>query len=245
MKKTTLATVIAFMNLKGGNGKSPTIRNLARYCQLRGLSVLLINTDKTGVTGEWLQSRQEAFEQGLIPTADFPDYIYKSSNEVQDYIEKIKNVYDLILIDTQADFTEDHLTMLKSIDLIVTPIIPGSENFEVSAKGIVMIERFKRENNLARPYFTVALVAVEKRSIAIRETIAEIEKYSIPVYSSKTARSGKYERAHKVKQTVIDIYEQATTKTVKSQFEASYVDTKLLCEEILTLVKQMEARNGN
>lgn len=240
-----MTITIAFMNLKGGNGKSPTIRNLARYAQLKGLSVLLINTDKTGVTGEWLKSRYEAFEKELIPSADFPDYIYKSPNEVKSYIDKIKNSYDLILIDTQADFTEDHLTMLDTVDLIITPIIPGSENFEVSAKGIVMIERYKRNNQMTRPILTVALVAVDKRSVVVRETIAEIEKYKIPVYSAKTSRSGKYERAHKLKQTIIDVYQQATTKTVKKQFEAPYVDTKLLCEEILKLVNELEKRNGN
>lgn len=238
------ATVVAFMNPKGGNGKTPTWKNLARYAQMEGLNVLTINSDKTSNTELWIAGREEAFVEGKIKTADFPDYTFKAPTKVSAYVKKMKEQYDLVLIDTQADFSEGHLDMLKSIDLVIMPIKPGVDNFESSSMGLVMIERHKKENKLTRPIVTVALTQVKKGKTSVQEIIREMEKYQIPVYENKTRLSEYYSQAHKRRQTILDWYLESTTKTAKESLYRAYTDTKLLCGEIMNLITQFQEKDN-
>jgi len=226
------AIVGAVMTPKGGNGKTPIINHLARYAQIQGLDVLLLVTDKTSSTVEWLEDRKQFFEDGKIDTADFPNVEFMSLEDAEEYALKTSDEFDLILIDTQADFDEKSLSILRVIDLIIMPLKTGLENFRSAAKGVILIEEYKEKHGMDYPPLTVALNQV-KSTLKLREMVKRLSEFNLSFYPTKTVDRGCYSDSYEAGQTIFDSYTQAKTKTKRDKLEKGHFEIRKLCQEIV------------
>jgi AAA domain len=61
-----MAHVIAFLNPKGGTGKTTLSINLARALQQSGYRVLIVDSDPQGMARDWSQASQSGTPSGLV-----------------------------------------------------------------------------------------------------------------------------------------------------------------------------------
>ena len=96
---------IAFLNKKGGCGKTTIISSLALYwAEKEWKSVAIADLEKEGTSESFVRvadhSKISAFEEG--------------------------NTYDFVLVDTPSGTSDGDLTdILKHVDLVIVPLVPG------------------------------------------------------------------------------------------------------------------------
>ena len=124
--------VIAAMARKGGSGKTTLSRALISATVAAGKRVLLIDTDKTGVLGEW-HRRAEAADLGS------PLLSSTTVESVADVSAAIDHVYehdlaDFVFVDTAGVGAEWSDGIAVLVDHIVTPVMLSTSDLAVGAQ---------------------------------------------------------------------------------------------------------------
>ena len=109
--------VIALLNQKGGVGKTTLSINLAQAFQLRGLRVLIVDTDPQGSAQDWYQAGQN---HGL----DMPGVVGVERPTLEKSIPQLRNAFDIIIIDGAAKLQDITVSALKTADIVLIPIQP-------------------------------------------------------------------------------------------------------------------------
>src|SRR4029453_15881760 len=109
--------VIAVLNGKGGVGKTTIATNLATCFASDTKDVLLVDADPQGSALEWKASRPEsavAFQVIGLP----------ADNLLQE-MKRLKNKYDLIVIDGGGRITKTARAAATVADLVLVPTLPS------------------------------------------------------------------------------------------------------------------------
>jgi len=128
-----MAKTIAFLNPKGGTGKTTLCTNVARGLQLRGANVIIIDTDGQTSACNW---REEAGENSSYPEV--------CSLESTDFIKKISEIEserDYILIDGVAQDMLKTAAAIYAADLVLTVLSPSKYDVWGAGSMMDMIEQ--------------------------------------------------------------------------------------------------------
>lgn len=107
--------VITVAQQKGGSGKTTIAANLAVAFQKSGKSVALLDTDPQGSLGRWFMTRRAAGDDKMsLSTASAWGVSYECG--------KLKDEYDVVLVDTPPKIDADLRPALRESDLIIVPV---------------------------------------------------------------------------------------------------------------------------
>jgi chromosome partitioning protein len=105
--------------IKGGTGKTTVSTNLAVCRSLLGKKVLFIDADEQGSGLDWCNQRNMPPEFALTSCA-------LSGKKILSFLEKNKDLYDDIIIDTGGRDTVSQRAALISCDVFLAPFRPRS-----------------------------------------------------------------------------------------------------------------------
>ena len=157
-----MGKVITVAQQKGGSGKTTLAANLAVAFARAGLSVALLDTDPQGSLGRWFMARRERGAAGPSaagPSAAGPSVVIEFSTAsawgVSYECEKLRKLYDIVIVDTPPKVDADLRPALREADLVLVPV--ASSHVDLWAtEGVIDLAR--------REHKSVALVLNRART---------------------------------------------------------------------------------
>lgn len=179
-----MSSVIAFLNGKGGVGKTTSSINIATAIARDGYKVVVVDTDPQLSIANWHEENKCQF-----------DVVSASSQKEVYSIKKSLKEYDYIIIDGAAAISEISSAAVMISDLVIIPVTPSPLDFAASTAILAVIEA----RNELQP--------VEARFLITKKinttTMLQVLKQSIETTGIKMLKTGITQRQSYVK-TMLD-----------------------------------------
>ena len=195
--------ILAFLNQKGGVGKSTLSTNAADYFHRRGDKPLLIDADPQGTTNDWAARRDE------LP---FPVMHLARDNMAREILSHAVN-YDHVVIDGPPRAEALSRAVIIASDLIVIPIEASGASDWASQTTIRQIREAREYKDTLLSVFLVSrIIPNTVISRSIRDHVAD---YGIPLLKATVANRVPYAEALTMGKT---IFEWAARSTAAHEF---------------------------
>ena len=167
--------ILAFLNQKGGVGKSTLSTNAADYLHRQGAKTLLIDADPQGTTNDWA-ARRDAMT--------FPVMALARGNMAQEILGHAVN-YDHVVIDGPPRAEAVSRAVIIASDLIVIPIEASGASDWASQTTIQQVQEARQYKETLKAVFLVSRVIINTvLSRSIREHVAD---HGIPLLRAAVA----------------------------------------------------------
>ena len=195
--------ILAFLNQKGGVGKSTLSTNAADYFHRRGDKPLLIDADPQGTTNDWAARRDD------LP---FPVMQLARDNMASEILNHAAN-YDHVVIDGPPRAEALSRAVIIASDLIVIPIEASGASDWASQTTIRQIREAREYKDTLLSVFLVSrIIPNTVISRSIRDHVAD---YGIPLLKATVANRVPYAEALTMGKT---IFEWAARSTAAHEF---------------------------
>lgn len=130
-----MARIYAAVSNKGGAGKTTLVTLLAGEYALRGERVLLIDADgRLNLSGWWkLCHSKENVPENINVT------IAASRRAIEAELTRLRNAFDLIIIDAPGVDSAVQEAIIGSSELVVSPIQPGIKEIEAAGQAAASV----------------------------------------------------------------------------------------------------------
>ena len=173
---------IAFLNQKGGVGKTTLAVNVAGRLSKLGHRVILIDADPQGSALDWSAAR---VIPALFPVVGVP------RPTVHKDIGTIAGAYDYAIIDGPPRQDALAKSAMVASDLLVIPVQPSPYDIWAAEETLELIEEARVIKDLLKSVFVINRKIV---NTAIgREVVDALEQYSMP-YTTPVARTHIHQR---------------------------------------------------
>ncbi len=168
---------IAFLNQKGGVGKTTLAINVAAEIARRGVNVLLIDGDPQGSSLNWASARSG---ESPITIVGYPKPTLHRD------ISKIGQGYDYVIIDGPPRVTDLARSIILASDLIVIPVQPSPYDIWASSEISTLIEESLVFKETLKAFL---LINRKIANTAISRDAAEIlQKSTLPLLKTQVAQ---------------------------------------------------------
>lgn len=189
-----MAKTLAFLNQKGGAGKTTVACHIARGLQLTGADVLLVDTDKQASARDWAAANegQPVRVVGLdrkIAAAD---------------LKALDRGHDYILLDGAPQLDEWQTAAIKLADLVVIPVQPSCLDIWACAS---IVEKIKDRQEMTDGQLK-AVFMISRRIQGTRcgnEVYSALQEFGLPVLASGTVQRVAYADSMAEGLTVFDV----------------------------------------
>ncbi|CAO4846635.1 MAG: hypothetical protein FADNKDHG_01450 [Holosporales bacterium] len=128
--------VLTVANRKGGAGKSTCAAHISIEATRMGLKVILIDMDPQKSLETWWLKREE----------DNPYLVDADASNLDNVIEKLRiQNFDLCVVDTPGDSSQNAVAGIKVADLILIPSKPTAPDLAAIGRTISMVEDFNKK----------------------------------------------------------------------------------------------------
>lgn len=128
--------VIAFVNPKGGSGKTTLSLVLAEQFASRGQSVCLIDTDPNGFHKSWLVGRDKDFGK-----APFEILHVVKEDDIVEALDKAAQEFDTVLVDTEGTANLSITRVLSRTHLVIIPMNTSQMDAEQAARAVQLLQK--------------------------------------------------------------------------------------------------------
>ena len=190
-----LQKVITFCNQKGGVGKTTLAVNLTAMLADAGYKTCLVDADQQQSASAWYLARSNKFseagrEVNFSAVAKVYDKMEKAA--VLSDVQRMKQDYDLLVVDTPGKSDVMTLRLMACADLIIIPLPPGSFDFWGSETTREQVEKLVETGSVeARVVFS--RLSANSNSRNTKEALQAAEDMSIPVMQTKIYNRSIYE----------------------------------------------------
>jgi chromosome partitioning protein len=123
--------VIAFLNEKGGSGKSTCAINFACALHRSGRRVVLIDADPQGTARDWSDARPAGVDLPSVIALDRPEMLLNS----------LKNISaDYLVIDTPAKAEKMAANVVRVSNVAIIPVQPSAADVWASAAAVKLVQ---------------------------------------------------------------------------------------------------------
>ncbi len=171
MKKERVT--IAFLNQKGGTGKTTTCTNIGWAFKLKGYTPIIVDTDPQGSARDW-----HAASGGMVI-----DTVGFDRDTLESDIKTINDKYDIILIDGSPRISKSCAMAIKSADIVIIPVQPSPYDIW-ACKELLDAIKARLEMTGDRPKVAFLGVRVIKNSNLSKEFDEALSEYGVPVLNS-------------------------------------------------------------
>ena len=195
----------AFLNQKGGVGKSTLATNAADWLQRRGGEVLLVDADPQATASAWAALRAE------LP---FPVVRMARSNMARE-IRRHAAGYSHVVIDGPPRAEALSRAVIAAADLVVVPIEPSGASDWASLVTVAQIEEARQYKESLRAALLVSRAI--PGTVIGREIRAHVGEHGLPVLGAAVANRVAFAEALTLGKTV---FEWAPGSAAAREFDA-------------------------
>lgn len=184
--------VIAVLNQKGGSGKTTIATHLARGLQLKGHSVLLVDSDQQGSARDW----RAVDEDNPVPVIglDRPT-LDKDLKSVSDK--------EYVVIDGSPQATSLAISAIKAADFILIPVQPSPYDIWATSDLVDLVQqRIEMMDGKLKAAFVVSR-AIQNTNIG-KEVATALLDYNLPVLETRVMQRVAYPNSAALGKTVFD-----------------------------------------
>lgn len=128
--------ILTIANRKGGAGKSTCAAHLAIEAKNQGLETILIDMDPQKTLEGWWDNR----------VADDISLLDVSSTELAEKLPILETKgFDLCIIDTPGDASENAISGISVADLVLIPSKPTAPDLSAIGRTINIVEKYKKK----------------------------------------------------------------------------------------------------
>jgi chromosome partitioning protein len=191
-KKTSAGKIVAFVNQKGGVGKSILAINVSAMLSNK-FSVLLLDTDNQGSSEDWGVARINKLESNNRLRGFSKHYRgIKRATEVSMDLQEIAASYDVVIVDTPGRNELVSLGVIAAANLVIIPLTPGNFSFwssEITRELIQKVAAARPEDFAAR----LLLNMRDKRKKISQEAENMLQDLEIPVMKTSVGHRNIFE----------------------------------------------------
>ncbi|MCM2449027.1 ParA family partition ATPase [Agrobacterium vitis] len=168
--------IVAFLNQKGGAGKTTLALNLAGEWARRGLRVTLVDADPQGSALDWSQQREHEGRPRLFGV------VGRARDTLHREAPELARNGDHVVIDGPPRVAGLMRSALLAADLVLIPVQPSPLDGWASAEMLALL----REARIYRPDLAarVVLHRCGARTVLARETAETLADHDPPALSS-------------------------------------------------------------
>ena len=192
-QKSFLSKVVAFVNQKGGVGKSTLATNAAAILS-ESYRVVLLDTDEQGSSELWCNARDEDYAENH-KVRSFSKHYKKTVNAsaVTIDLEDIASGCDIVIVDTPGRNEFVSLGVISAANLVIIPLTPGNYSLWSSDATMQLIQKVAaiRSGDFAARFL---LNRRDKRRVSEEMELA-LREYDIPLMKTTIGNRNIYENS--------------------------------------------------
>ena len=203
MHRNTTVMIYAFLNQKGGVGKTTLSIHTATELARSKRRVLLIDADPQGSAIAWANERESVeFNVVAMPKAT-----------VHKEIDMLSQDYDDVVIDGPPRVTELARSIILASDIVVIPLQPSPMDVWAAADTVDLT----REAQMLKPDLKMCLVLNRKiTNTAIgRDVRSALEELEVPVLKTDIGQRVAFAETAAVGKTVLNSQRSKAAKEIK------------------------------
>jgi chromosome partitioning protein len=165
--------IIAFLNQKGGVGKTTLAMHLAAELTLSRYQVMVIDADPQGSALDWSQARQRAGLPRLFGVVGIP------RETLHQEVPAIAKIVDHVVIDGPPRVTALARSAILAADVVLIPVQPSPYDVWACTDIVALV----REARIYKPKLRAAFVISRRvgRTIIGREVATALEQFDLPI----------------------------------------------------------------
>jgi chromosome partitioning protein len=166
---------VAFLNQKGGVGKTTLAIHVADALARMGYTAMLIDVDPQGSSLDWAESRGN--QAPLFPVAGYP------KESLARDLAQIRGDRDVVVIDGPPARNKLTRAAIMAADLVLVPVQPSPYDIWAAQEIVDLIEEARVYKQTLKAAFVINRTI--KRTILGAEVTEALAAYNLPVFSAQ------------------------------------------------------------
>lgn len=187
--------IVAFLNQKGGSGKTTIATNVAEALSRRGYNVILADTDPQGSARDWKAASES--EEGVAVVG------FDRAQLISRDLPAVARGADFVIIDGAPQVKDLAASAIKAADLVIIPVQPSPYDIWATADLTDLIKS-RQEVADGKPKAGFLISRAIKNTKLSNEITEALEVYGLPILKSGTTQRVIYPAAAAEGKSVLD-----------------------------------------